>query len=320
MRKLLVIPLVAAVATAAVFITGGNATPDPQTCVGYPEPRIQLESQSWWSPQPGPADHPGTGQQGHVHVGMCFPLYQHISGDTLHLDVTVKLHNMPALPSKLRVVFYGDVVQWKGPLVPPCASADCEHVYSLDVPLSDLTFSGWRLVAPFLNVTNSNGDIQRQWPHWFVYIDNGQSAPPPGTVGTDLEDVGGDTWYSDVVGGTTGKYANAVMERASVPWDEETGELTPLSGTWTPTVRFEAQTNFAYIDPALHATPPSHGTVVYEATTTNTGYHTQQLEIDTTQLADGPHRLLIGTGNVGTNGTHTGVLVVPFVVDNSGCT
>jgi hypothetical protein len=106
------------------------------------------------------------------------------------------------------------------------------------------------------------------------------------------------------------------MLREDVPWNEATGELTPLSGTWTPTVQFEARQNFVYVDPALHATPPNHGTVVYEATTTNTGYHTQELSIDTTTLSNGLHRLLIGTGNVAQNGTHSGVLVVPFVVQN----
>src|SRR4051794_21487387 len=59
------------------------ASPNPVTCEGYPEKRVYLEAQSWWEAQPGPPGHPGTGQQGHIHVGTCFPLYQKLSGPSI---------------------------------------------------------------------------------------------------------------------------------------------------------------------------------------------------------------------------------------------
>lgn len=302
------------------FALTSGAAPDTVNCTGYPEPRIQLENQSWWDPQPGPASHPGTGKQGHIHVGMCFPLYQHLSGPILHLDVTVKLHNMPAIPSKIRVALYDDVTWNSGIVVPPCATNDCTYTYPLDVPIALARYSGWREIAVYLNVTNANAEVQRNWERWLVYLDNGKPSPPAGQAGSVLGNPGGDSWYSNVPGGTTGQYSQAQILRGDVPWDEATGQLTPLSGVWKPTAKYEAQSNFAYIDPALHAVPPSKGTVVYEAATANTGYHTQQLSIDTTALSNGVHRLVIGSGNQGTNGTNTGVLSVPFLVNNpTGC-
>ena len=320
-RRLVGISLVGVALLAGALTLGqaSSAAPDPVNCTGYPEPRVYLENQSWWTPQVGPASDPRTGSVGHIHIGTCFPLYQKLSGDTLHLDIDVKLHNMQSIPSKLRLSAYQEV-QWKGATVPPCPTVDCASSYSVDFPISEIRYKGWRLFGLFLNVSDQNGVIQRNWTHYMAYIDRPEKPdPPPGNIGTFLEDPGGDTWYGGAVGGTTGAYANAQILRADVPWSEQTGELTPVSGTWTPTVKFEAQTNFVYIDPALHAVPLDKGTVVYEAKTSNTGYHTQQLSIDTTQLSDGPHRLLIGSSNVGTAGTNTGVLVIPFLVDNNPC-
>ena len=318
--------LVFATALAAGLLLGAGSqaqtAPDPVNCTGYPEPRIFLENQSWWEPQPGPASHPGTGKQGHIHVGACFPLYQKLSGSTLHLDVNVKLHNIPGTPSKLRFTAYQTntwIVTPNNALVPACASADCEYWYSFDIPLSDIPYKGWREFSAYLNVAHTDGAGQRNWWRYFAYVDHPSKPDAPiGSAGSTLEDLGGDTWYSPIIGGTTGKYARAEMVRQDVPWDEATGQLKAVSGIWTPTVRFEARKNFVYVDPVLHANPPSHGTVVYEQTTANTGYHIQQLAIDTTQLADGMHRLLIGTSNVASNGTHSGILVVPFLVKN-GC-
>jgi hypothetical protein len=319
----------------AAGLMGGvaGAAPDPVKCTGYPEPRVYLENQSWWDPQVGPASHPGTGKQGHIHVGTCFPLYQKITDGVLHLDINVKLHNMPGVPSWLRATSYGDQTWEKrdrfygetpASWVPPCASADCDYWISWDIPVSQINYNGWHEFTVYLNVTGADGNVQRNWGRWYVYFDlPGKPLGVPGANGTFgtgaalYGDPGGDTWYSSV--DTGGKYASARIPRAELPWDETTGALKPLSGTWRPSITFEKQANFAFIDPALHATPPSKGTVVYEATDTNTGLLTRQLAIDTTKLTNGVHRLVFGSGNVAANGTNTGVLVVPFLVDNPGC-
>ena len=90
--------IAAVLAAMVVVLSGGpaRAAPDPLTCQGYPEKRVYLESQSWWEPQKGPPEHPGTGKQGHIHVETCFPLYQTLGGTgTIGFDITIRLHNMP---------------------------------------------------------------------------------------------------------------------------------------------------------------------------------------------------------------------------------
>src|SRR3712207_3980899 len=97
--RALLISTFALLAASAVAVPGAPAAaraaqaPDPVTCQGYAENRVYLENQSWWEAQPGPADHPGTGKQGHIHVGTCFPLWQRLTGPTLPLDLTLQLHN-----------------------------------------------------------------------------------------------------------------------------------------------------------------------------------------------------------------------------------
>lgn len=303
----------------------GSSAGNRETCEGYPEPRIFLENQSWWEPQPGPANHPGTGKQGHIHVGMCFPLYQTLSGSQLRLDVNIKLHNMPGRPNLLRAQSYDDGVQWelRPPAelwwVNPCGSADCEVWRTFVLDLTRIKNNGWHELAVFLNVDQTNGNVQRNWPGWYV---NFQLPGKPqgvytvdGQIGTGgalySRWAGGDTWYS----GVAAKYARASILRQDIPWDEATGALRVVSGVWSPRVRFEKRRKFAYVDPVLHAPGgPDFGTVVFDRVD-QTGSD-ETLSVNTTLLTNGLHRLLVGTGNPAAQGTHSGVLVIPFVVQN----
>lgn len=315
---------------ALVVGTGwsSGAAPDPVNCTGYPEPRIYLENQSWWDPQQknwNDPNHPGTGEVGHIHMGMCFPLYQRLSGDTVHLDVTVKLHDIPGTPGRIVAGFYGDVPGPDLPSVPRCQTGDCTYTVPLDVRLTQLQYSGWREFMIFLPITNYNADgsfntKQYNVTRWSVYVDRPQPpSPTAGACPACVEDAGGDSWYRS--GGSA--YARVNIKRSSIPWDEATGNLKPVSGVWRPTVEYTTPGEFAYIDPAFHAVPPSKGTIVVEA---SSGPETKQFAIDTTTLANGLHRLVIGSSlhsaasSVGPEGTNTGVLVIPFLVNNpTGC-
>lgn len=311
------------------------AAPDPLTCTGYPEPRTYLENQSWWEPQleaPDDPDHPGTGKQGHIHVGGCFPLYQQLPGDTLHFDVRIQLHNMTGTMVSLRMDAYGDHAYevrprtiWNGGQSDTtfwrCEVADCDRWVGINFPLNSVHWKGLHEFNVMAFVY-APGGVKHQYTvsRWHAYVDRPSlpDAPPGSTTAATQANawigVGGDSWYT--TGGA--KYARVGMVRADVPWDEATGKLKPLSGTWTPTVHFEKKQNFAYVDPAFHAVPPSKGTIVWEQTTTNTGYLTKTLSIDTTKLADGEHRLVFGTGNITPEGTNSGLGVIRFLVNN-GC-
>jgi hypothetical protein len=327
--------ILAALATVPLwFAWPSAATPDPTTCAGYPEARIFVENQSWWSPQlqdPARPGHPGEGGTGHIHIGTCFPLYQHLTADTLDLDVNIKLHENTGTAVNLRVYAYGDVeLEYNG--TQPfnhgkCDTADCDTWVHVSFPLSQAHYNGWHEFAIFLNVLTPDGQVQRNWTRYYAYID--RSGLPSASAGSvvDLTTrpvisgvnsvTGGDSWYSKMASG--GSYAQAKILRSSIPWDETTGALTPLAGVWSPRVGWGQPGKFAYVDPAFHAVPPSKGTIVFENGPVDAdGFKT--LTIDTTHLANGMHRLVLGAGNAAANGTNTGVLVVPFLVANpTGC-
>jgi hypothetical protein len=307
-----------------------EARPDPVNCTGYPEPRLFLENQSWWEPQPSdPADpdHPGTGKQGHIHVGTCFPLHQRLSGDTLHLDINLKLHNMTGYALQLRIDAYGDYhyevprASWTGAANRPwhCETADCEKWVSADFPLSRLSYRGDHEWNVFLIVWKSDlSEKQYNVSRWHAWVDKPLPDPPAESIlaatrVNALVGTGGDSWHVTESGG---KYARVGIPRRDLPWKVKTGELKAVSGIWRPTINFEKQRNFVYIDPHLHAVPPHKGMVVVEGLDVTTSQHTRRLAIDTRKLENGLHRLVFGTGNVTAGGTHTGVGVIPFRVLN----
>ncbi|MBA2614387.1 MAG: hypothetical protein H0U90_01170 [Actinobacteria bacterium] len=61
----------------------------------YPEPRVFLESQGWWDDRDDDGQVARFGDSEHLHIGMCFPLQQAVSG-TIRLDIRVVGHNLPA--------------------------------------------------------------------------------------------------------------------------------------------------------------------------------------------------------------------------------
>jgi hypothetical protein len=76
--------------TAAIQCIGvpsGDAT-------SYSENRVFLESQGWWGERRTDGTVPKRGNAEHIHVGMCFPLQQTVSG-TKTLKVRVMGHKLP---------------------------------------------------------------------------------------------------------------------------------------------------------------------------------------------------------------------------------
>ena len=73
----------------------------------------------------------------------------------------------------------------------------------------------------------------------------------------------GDSLYPASNGGS-GDYAHVGIAKAESPVAPCHRPPIPKTGVWEPTVHFEADRGFAYIDPALHAVPPSKGVVVFE--------------------------------------------------------
>lgn len=328
MRRLLL--LLAAVASLIVVGLAAQAEPDPETCEGYPEPRTFMENQTWVEPQPADPDnpHPGDGEQGHIHISTCFPLYQTVTTDTIEFDVRVQLHNVPGSPIWFKMQAYklGDApgVFLRGTdmgLPAGCDVTDCDEWFHVEYPLSTIDSSGWADFHLLYAVQMDNGDKWYNVNRWPLYVENGQPVDSTPMSSFDVDTVGGDTWIEN----TGSQYSETYVRRADYPWDETTGELTPLSGTWNLDATFccdhvATTTGLATIDPNLHADPVDIGTVIYDGPADKN----VPLSIDTTTLANGEHKLLLSACNPEVTPpdgeppslTNCGVLVVPFLVDN----
>ena len=261
--------LVAFAIPAALAVVGWAAAPpskavlnpDPKTCEGYPEKRVYLEAQSWWEAQAGPASHPGTGKQGHIHVGTCFPLYQKLTASTLHLDVFVQLHNLPSQINNFQVDVEtgGDGSNIFHSIVPgfrrTCPTADCNEWVSIDLPLKSCPSSGWAAFELIPHADTPDGKAQAVVGRWWAYIDNGKprTREPEGCSGRR-----GIGWFSPA--GPAGKYSGVSIAN-DLPWDPTTGLAKPVSGIWRPSVFIARDEALVLVDPALHANPPNFGTL-----------------------------------------------------------
>lgn len=320
-----------------------SQAPNRETCEGYPEPRIFLENQSWWTPQPPNGTHPGNGAQGHIHVGACVPLYQTLTGGTVEYDVKVMLHNATGVSGKVKLQHYiGNVGGESIDVVPFCQTSDCTSWHKVRVNLDNATFNGWYELAIFAQLNHTDGSVQRNWTRYYVNIQ--VPGKPQTAIGQNgslfSEYTKGTGWYTPWIAGQQpiwpSKYAHAGIHREDIPWDPSTGNLVSVSGMWEPRVSIDRQHQFAYIDPNLHAPDgPDYGTILVDRIVDVPGGYNYlgrlgaeinkltKLSIDTTYLSNGLHWLVIGSGNVSygypaNNAENAGVLKIPFVVDN-GC-
>ena len=234
---------------------------------------------------------------------------------TLGLDITVRLHNMPGNVEYMKVRAYGDYdhqvdLPWH------CPTADCVRTVHVDFPLDKLRYSGPHGFLFGVYAKNTDGHSQITSTNWALTIDNGKPPPPAGStaaiVASEHERVGGASYYPAA---TNSDYARVFVKRDHLPWDPATATNRVKSGIWELDAYFQHADGFAYVDPQLHANPPSKGQVFYEASGTPNSH--RRLSIDTTKLIDGVHKLLIGTCNTApADGDSCGTLVLRFEVRN----
>jgi hypothetical protein len=254
---------------------------------------------------------------------MCYPLNQTVVGatGTIPLDIRIQLHNVTGTAKQVRIIPYNNGITQKITLNNwTCTAADCERWIHVDFPLANVTKEGWTEFGAWVDMDMPNGATgtgARLWYNlnrWWVYFDNGKElrtgVPNPPVVG-------GGSWLPETVTGGS-NYATSQIAMAQFPWNPTTGAMIPKSGTWNPVVNFQVSAGSdlrrgkAMIDPNLHGTPPSEGTVIYNGTA-----GTKTLSINTTLLSDGLHKLvLVGITDHSTGVEQSGVQVVPFLVDN----
>jgi hypothetical protein len=268
-------------ATGSRLYACAGAPPDaPQTM--YPEKRYYLETQAWWSPMPGHSPgEPFEDRTGHIHVGTCVPLYQTVSGGTLHLDMKWQEHMMQGVngqgaPRPLSFIvdieglFDGvnlrNLGLWPGNA---CTTMQCEGWVSVDFHYSKAP-SGWgnlnTFIQEFFTDCHAGRECRqlRTLNHWPVNFRT-HNPPAPSTNQSVLAPnayTGGESWFTRDEGGGS-NYARTFVQRSNIAklWNPHTGALVPKSGTFHITIAGEKDGNRAMIDPTMHTMPPSPGTI-----------------------------------------------------------
>jgi hypothetical protein len=264
------------------------------------------ETQTWWEPLAGA---PMSGMSGHVHLGACLPPLYSTLDAPLEIDALVQLHNNPSQLVTTRWSDGSTVVQAVKQSV-SCATEQCSLSVPLTIDPKRFKNSGWRELRLTADTRTRDGQRDYNTTRWCYLVKS--SAPRKdecSAPGSAKERTGAAGWYSGV------EYLNVWTKWADV-------KPTPKSGVWDVQVKFDKPTNkrgtfdggFVTVDPHFHADPVDAGMVI--PTDRTTGW--QVVHIDTTRLANGPHRLFLQTKAKGTKpaGSGSGVFTLPFTVDN----
>lgn len=276
------------------------AVVDPVNCTGYPEPRIPLEVQAWWA-----GDNTPNGPA-HVHAVTCFPLGQTVSG-TMRLDTRIHLHNNPGQLIALSTDLYtsghgaGDNVYHK--MNERCVAMDCDYWVTTYIDTTGAD-DGLHEIRVKPRVRFDDGRKQLTSTGWVIRTENGN---PDSSSRSSAAAVIGRGWY-DGHG-----YQNPDVRKMSVVL----AAAKSVKGTWSVPVRldkggkgFVPTMVGAFIDPDFHH--DDSGIVVLQ----RNGPFKGTLSIDTTGLANGPHRLTLLVQAEHGGETLTGVCVYRFTVDN----
>ena len=272
---------------------------DPLNCTGYPEPRIFLESQAWWRTTPGKS---GT-DHGHIHVGTCFPYAQKLSGK-VDFDIRVILHDNPGTVKVVRVQLAGDFGQIAAVQFPVSAKCPvpgtCTFWYHVTVDTTKSPYDGRQEFRFHASVAEPDGTTMLPSTGWQAYLVNGK--PVNDYRSYDMTEARG--WYTNV--GYT------------VPRMDSNLPMKPVSGVWSFKVSLKPGSggipvthHIVLLDANFHANIP--GTVLKEGS----GAWIGTITLDTRTLANGPHKLILRTdADASAGSTNSGVLVVPFMVQN----
>jgi hypothetical protein len=324
-------------AAAALTGMGGRVQTDPLTCAGYPEPRVFLEAQAWWLRTPGEN---GT-SFGHLHMGACVPYQDDVRGN-VHLDIVAKMHMNPGTTAdsyEQIATDAGDTTDrllWKGSLA--CSTGDCTFVIPVDIPTTDSPYDGMQEFKPRLAVLEPDGNKLRASLRFPAYIANGKPVNDYSKGTTyDFPTANPYGWYSVTGYAAIYCYFPPAVATLCVPGSRTKGRFTqqPVRGTWNVTLSFRSFGNsnsganvthyFVSVDPSWHSVPPYPGVVVADANTSCApevydgcdGPTKKTFAINTTTLANGPHRLFFRTDERDPRGsTLSGAGVVPFTVAN----
>ena len=314
MRRLCSTLLAALLVTLVIPIPAADAARNPLTCTGYAERRQFIDAQAWWLNDPDRGFNGG--DRGHAHMGACIPEREPVSGK-VPFDVRIVMHDNPGRLTHVSAVFKtrsteATVARKHPSLTCKGGVGTCSYWFHFDLDVNNFPVSGLeevRFRSTVLEKSPSGvSEEMRPSLNFQVRVTNGK----PRSDVTRYPYLRGKGWY------TGPKYCEAAL-LSPIP-------DTPRSGLWHPRVLLddhaggtagdaEVTRHTVTLDPDFHAVPSRPGTVVRQGAD---GLPATTLAIDTTRLANGPHRLhLRADCDAPAKGSiNSGVLVIPFTVKN----
>jgi hypothetical protein len=283
----------------AVRVPSAAAAPDPVNCTGYPEPRKFIESQDWWSPIPE------LGGLGHIHLGMCFPVGQTVSG-SVHFDMRVVFHGNKGKLTLIKMQDDKSTDHYKfNPNHTPADGIDSTYWHSFDLDTTKMP-DGLRAFRWYAQLQHSNGNPETARANWPLRVENGKSDSDSGSANRWQ----GSGWYKEANGSIDWGYQTAFLN-SGVP-------LTPVKGVWQPSVKFSCNGcgdmagYMVTVDPNFHG--GNQGWIIKQGS----GGFGGSVSIDTTKLTNGVHKLVLISLSKKSSPVrdHGGVLAIPFTVQN----
>jgi hypothetical protein len=147
---------------------------------------------------------------------------------------------------------------------------------------------------------------------WMLYVTNGKTSIHTRYLAPSMTEGRG--WYG--LPDTDGLGYEVARLRSPLP-------TAPVAGTWRPEIETlpgagpssPVTHTLATVDPSFHPMPPDRGKVQLDQAGPFRGF----LSIDTTQLANGVHHLVIisSADHPDRGSTQSGVIAIPFTVDDA---
>jgi len=259
---------------------------------------VFLESQAWWITTPGK----NGPNHGHVHIGTCFPYKQPIRG-TSEFDIRVIMHNNPGKLGGVHGSLEGAGVG-SGELNPhggQTCSDTCTFWFHATIDTRKATSDGRKELRIHAHVREPDGTEMLVTNGWQLNLANGGKAIID-YRSSDVTIARG--WYTGV------GYTNASFD-SNLP-------TAPVSSTWSFKVSLKPGADgipvthhVVLLDANFHANIP--GTALKEGN----GAWSGTITVDTRTLINGPHRLILrADADASAGSTNSGVLVIPFTVQN----
>ena len=269
-------------------------------CSGYREPRVWVESQDWWNPIPK------LGGMGHMHVGMCFPVGQAVSG-TVAFDVRVVLHHNAGTLTRIKM--QDDFSTEHVVMRPNQAIGDGVYWYTVNIDTRNMP-DGLRLFRFYADLEHPNGNTQTGRPILPLRVENGGSDQDWSDRDRELRAT---AWYREAKPELDWGYVGAVIEdyrpgpyKGSATFEarcfvngEDGGDAqgSPDLASWS-----------VHIDPDFHQN--NEGIVVAKGA----GQLKSDITIPTGGLSHGWHRLVIRCNQALGDRDHAAVGVFSILV------